>query len=123
MPGFSSNSDPSTSEAFVARVSLPLALQMTLLDRYRESIAWIAREFLGREDGQLFPELVSQSANPRQGETVLTQARAKEISLFIAEHAPDLYKPITEAVAEGLRSDDDRIRKSAVLLAGAVEAI
>jgi hypothetical protein len=101
-----------------SRSVMPHSLRKEILERYRESNAWVARTFMGREDGCLFAEPDWKADD--DGAHRLSRDTVLAISRFIERDMPNLYAPLCVAIVEGLRAKQDTVREAAELLAARI---
>ena len=90
--------------------------ELNFVERFNESNARIAMDFLGREDGQLFFEPLPDPNEPWEPYPGLSEEKVIEITSFIAEHSPDVIPVLTNGIFQGLTSDEPNVREAAETL-------
>jgi hypothetical protein len=101
-----------------SRAIMDRELRSHVLECFRESNAWVARTFLGRQDGRLFAEPSTEHADePQRG---LSKEKIVEISRYIERDVPELYAMLREAVGEGLRAEQGVARTASELLSAGI---
>lgn len=114
MVEYSMVADSEELKASSSRSILDRDFRKQLLEEYSESNAWVARTFLGRQDGCLFAEPNWQTVDEPKRD--LSQEKNMAISRHLAYKVPDLYDKIAVGVVEGLSAEQDYVRAASELL-------
>lgn len=88
-----------------------------IIDYYADCNRRIAREFLGREDGQLYDAPLPDDTEPWQPYPGLSAADIQRIASFIVGCNSKTSRRIAQAIKQGLHSKETDVRAAAQVLA------
>jgi len=87
---YSEIEDKSSSEIFASNSPISPANRLIIMDRFKQSNSNVARDYLGRADGELFYEPLPDSGNDWE-EHVVSDDMLRDVAKFICERSPDLF--------------------------------
>lgn len=85
----------------------------SIIDRFYNSNAQIAQQFLGRADGCLFRDSLIEPDHDRLKSSVLSPEQLAAISQFIARKDTELTSILSKAIKQALTSNDYNIAQAA----------
>lgn len=91
--------------------------RLALLERFADGNAAVAREYLGREDGTLFPEKRPDPDTPHQPFPGCTEAELASVFAALVKDAPYRAVWVLGLVERALKSKDTKVRAAAEHLA------
>ena len=94
--------------------------RLSIIERFAETNAEIAREYLGREDGRLFYDPPPDPDEPWEPYAGLSEERVVEITRFIAGDSPYIIPVLKDGIIKGLASDDKKVKEAAEVLSPAL---
>jgi hypothetical protein len=116
---FSAAEDASHDALFQDQALLSPQERGNIMNHYLAGNAYIARKFLGREDGILFHEPVAKAASPAG---TVTEGDLARISAFLVETAPDLLANLRSRIDALLKTTNvlerDAVKRLGDSLAG-----
>lgn len=96
-----------TENAYHEHVMLSPSQRMEIFQRFKESNARIAREYIGRRDGILFEESMPVSVDPWIPYPGLNGEKILDIIDFIGKRNPGVVELLSRAADEADRTDKD----------------
>lgn len=97
--------------------------RISLLKQLEADYALIAREFLGRKDGQLFYAPFPDPNEPWQPYAGLKTEKADEITQFLWERNPELVKRLFQKLSAATRESDEYIAAAQDILLPSLERV
>ncbi|MBN1883555.1 MAG: hypothetical protein JW885_15415 [Deltaproteobacteria bacterium] len=93
---------------------------LDIIERFAETNATIAREYLGRADGQLFYDPLPDPDEPWEPYPGLSEEKVVEITRFITDHSSHNIPVLKDGIIKGLSSDDKKVKEAAKILSPAL---
>ena len=84
-----------------------------LLERYAESNAWVALEYLNRPNQPLFYAPLPKADDEWAPLAEMTEKTITEIAHYIANKTPDLFNTIKQGVQNGINATNENVRHAA----------
>ncbi|HOK96403.1 MAG TPA: hypothetical protein PK052_00960 [Anaerohalosphaeraceae bacterium] len=98
------------------------AQRLELLARYAEESAAIARDYLGRPDGQLFYDPLPDPNEDWQPYEELLEEDAKQINAYLEEHYPAALETIIQGLLKAFSAREENARQAALRLLPGIES-